>query len=81
VWLTLDDLEAEPEIPEQYHFLLATYAASKCLTQPLVDSANKADGRALMIEFDLGCREARQDRQRREMTNGAWDFSSATARL
>jgi len=78
-WLTLDDMEAEPEVPEDYHLLLTTYAAGKALTQPNVDGQMKADGRLLLAEFDAAVKEARQDRQRAEMAPDRWVFSSATA--
>ncbi|MHB8388044.1 MAG: phage adaptor protein [Acidobacteriaceae bacterium] len=78
-WLTLDDVNAEPEIPEDYHYALATFAAGKALTQPNVDGQQKADGRALLAEFQERLAEARQDRQRAEMTPNNWAFGSSTA--
>lgn len=80
-WLALEDTEAEPEVPEDYHYLLCTFAAGKALTQPNVDGEQKADGRALLKEFYDACREARQDRQRAEMSPSRWAFSSTTALL
>ena len=80
-WLTLDDTEAEPEVPEDYHFLVCQYAAGRCLTQPTVDGQQKTDGRLLLAEFNEGCKEARQDRQRAEMHSSCWGFDTATALL
>lgn len=80
-WLTLDDTDASPEVPEDYHYLLCTFAAGKALTQPNVDGQMKADGRLLLAEFDAAVKEARQDRQRAEMSPATWGFDSATAVL
>lgn len=80
-WLTLADTKASPEVPEDYHYALCTYAAGKALTQPNVDGSQKADGRALLAEFDARKREARQDRQRAEMSPSRWNFTSTTAAL
>lgn len=80
-WLTVDDTAASPEVPEDYHFLLCTYAAGKALTQPNVDGAMKTDGRLLLAEFDAAVKEARQDRQRFELGSSRWAFSSSTADL
>ncbi|MBT9176370.1 MAG: hypothetical protein DDT20_00683 [Firmicutes bacterium] len=79
--LTLDNMEGEPETPRDYDLDLCTYAAGRALTMPNVDSANKADGRALLKEFGEVCQEARRDRQRAEMSPGRWEFSSTTAVL
>lgn len=79
--LSLDDVNASPEIPEDYHYALCTYAAGKALTQPNVDGAQKADGRALLSEFETRKREARQDRQRAEASSSRWGFASTTASL
>ena len=78
-WLTLEDTEASPEVPEDYHMILCTYAAGKCLTQPNVDGQMKTDGRLLLAEFDAAVKEARQDRQRAEWNGGRWGFASTTA--
>jgi hypothetical protein len=77
--LTLDDTDAAPEIPEEYHEDLCLYAAGRCLTQPMVDSGYKADGRNLLAEFNDTCREARRDRQRAEYSGSRWGFASTTA--
>jgi hypothetical protein len=78
-WLTLEDMEASPEVPEDFHFSMCTYAAGKCLTQPNVDGQMKTDGRLLLAEFDAAVKEARQDRQRAEWNGGRWGFASTTA--
>lgn len=78
-WLTLDDVEAEPEVPEEYHLQICEYAAGKALTLPTVDSDQKVEGRRLLEAFDLVVKQARQDRQRAEMTSNRWQFGSTTA--
>lgn len=78
-WLDVSKPTGSPEVPEDYHLLLTTYAAGRCLRQPNVASSGKADGRELLAEFDAAVREARQDRQRAEMDGGRWGFSSTTA--
>lgn len=80
-WLTLDDLEAEPEVPEDWHDDLMKYAAGRALTLPNVDNEQKAEGRRLLAEFDEAVKEARHDRQRAEMTPNTWYFDSSTAVL
>ena len=77
--LTLDDTEASPEIPEEYHEDLCLYAAGRCLTQPMVDSGYKVDGRNLLAEWADTCREARRDRQRAENNGSRWAFNSTTS--
>lgn len=80
-WLTLENTGAEPEVPEDYHFLLAMYAAGRALTQPLVDAQQKADGRALLAEFNAEVMEARRDRQRADVDPGRWGFTCSTSVL
>jgi len=78
-YLDVSKLDAEPEVPAEYHLALCDYAAGKALTQPTVDSADKATGRALKEEFMQLVGEARQDRQRASMNRASWGFSSLTA--
>ena len=80
-WLSLEDTQAEPEVPSDYHLDLCTYAAGKCLTRPNVDSNDKVTGREMLAEFDAVVREARRDRQRAENNGSRWGFSSITARI
>ena len=79
--LTLDDLEAEPEVPSQWHLDLCEYAAGKALTLPMADQDQKVEGRRLLDAFNETVREARRDRQRFEMGTSRWAFSSSTAVL
>ena len=80
-YLSLDDVEGEPEVPEEYHEDLCLYAAGKCLTLPNVDGEQKTEGRNLLAEFDATVRELRRDRQRAEYNGDRWVFASTTAIL
>lgn len=77
--LTLEDVEGEPEIPEEYHEDLCLYAAGKALTMPNVDNDQKGEGRNLLAEFDAVVREARRDRQRAFYNGDRWSFASVTS--
>jgi hypothetical protein len=79
--LTLDDVEAEPEVPAEFHLQLCEYAAGKALTLPNVDADQKTEGRRLLTAFDEVVRQARQERQRAEASTYRWHFSSSTATL
>ena len=79
--LTLDDVEAEPEVPAEFHLQLCEFAAGKALTLPNVDADQKVEGRRLLTAFDEVVRQARQERQRAEASTYRWGFSSATATL
>ena len=80
-WLTLDNISAEPETPDDYTLSLCDYAAGRCLLQPNVDSQQKTTGRELVTAFNDMVKDARRDRQRMFMTPSRWNFSSATAVL
>jgi len=79
--LTLDAMDASPEVPEEFHLQLCEYAAGKALTLPNVDADQKPEGRRLLAAFDQIVREARQERQRAEASTYRWNFSSTTAVL
>jgi hypothetical protein len=53
-----------PEIPEEYHMDLASYAAGKCLSLPTLDATQRAAGRELLNDFNTRVLEAKRDRQR-----------------
>lgn len=80
-WLTLDNMDAEPEVPEDYHEALCRYAAGRALTLPNVDGQQRTIGRDLLAEFNEAVREARQDRQRASMEPARWGFNTSTALL
>jgi len=79
--LTLDDVCAAPEVPEEYHVSLCHYAAGRALVLPNVDADQKPEGRRLLAEFDQVVKEARQERQRAEAGPNRWNFASTTAVL
>lgn len=79
--LTVDNTEAEPEVPTEFHLAICEYAAGKALTMPLVDADQKVEGRRLLEAFAETVRQARQERVRAEMGTGRWAFNSTTATL
>lgn len=84
--LPLCDLElskpnACPEVPKEWHLSLCEFAAGKALTLPNVDADQKPEGRRLLDQFDERVKEARRDRQRMEINDSRWGFSTATAQL
>lgn len=80
-YLDVNELTKSPEVPEEWHLELCSYAAGRCLMQPNIDSQSKADGRELLAGFEKLVKEARQERQRAEMGTGRWAFASTTAVL
>lgn len=78
-FLTLDNTDAEPEVPEEFHMALCEYAAGKALTLPNVDGDQKPEGRRLLAAFDETVRQARQERVRAEASTARWNFTSSTA--
>ena len=56
--------DKSPEIPEEFHMDLASYAAGKCLSLPTLDAAQRTAGRELLADFDARVKEAKRDRQR-----------------
>ena len=81
VELTLDDVDAEPEVPSQWHLDICEYAAGKALTLPMVDQDQKVEGRRLLDAFNETVKEARRDRVRFGLGTSRWAFSSSTAIL
>ena len=79
--LTVDYVDAAPEVDAQWHADICHYAVGKALTLPNVDSDQKVEGRRLLTEFAETVRQARQERVRAEMGTGRWAFNSTTATL
>ncbi len=79
--LSTDKLDECPEVDEDWHMALCGYAAGRCLTQPNVSSAGKADGKLLLAEFAQTVKEARQERIRAERAPVRFGYASTTARL
>jgi hypothetical protein len=78
-FLSVDEMRGTPEVPDDYHMWLCDYAAGRCLTGPNTSAVAKTEGRIMLKEFDEHVREARQERQRAEMGDSRWAFSSVTA--
>lgn len=58
VELTVDDLEASPEIPEEYHLDMCDWAAYKALSQPNVDGEARAAAREYRDAFKQTVKDA-----------------------
>lgn len=56
------DLNAEPEIPEEYHLDLCDYVAYRALSQPTVDDDAKSEASNYLREFERSIRRAKADR-------------------
>lgn len=79
--LTVEDMDAEPEIPAEYHMDIASYAIGRALLHPNVDEDHKAEGKRLLDEFEVRVKEARQDRQRFAANDRVWAYNSATSTI
>lgn len=79
--LSVEDLKACPEVPEEWHLALCEYAAGKALTLPNVDADQKPEGRRLLDAFAETVLEARRVRQRMELNDSRWGFNTQTALL
>ncbi len=69
---------ASPEVPEEHHLLLCTYAAGMALQNPNLDSESRALGRAWVKDFFDGVRSANRDRIVLQQSMPQWRFSSTT---
>jgi hypothetical protein len=77
VHLTLDDLDATPEIPEQYHLNMLDWAGYLALRRPDLDVAGgDAPGRAkeLMTSFEQHVQDAKREIRRRLFAPAAFQF-------
>ncbi len=77
--LDVADKDNSPEIPEEWHLDLCTYAAGRCLQQPSIDSTNRTLARELLAQFEVVVKEARQERERQEAAPERPVFASTTA--
>ena len=80
-WLSLDDPDDEPEVPEDWHTSLCHYAVGRALIMPNVDAQMRTEGRQMLKDFDEVVKEARRDRQRAEMSPASWSFDTTTSLL
>ncbi len=75
--LSLDNLDATPEIPEQYHLNMLDWAGYLALRQPDLDVAGgDAPQRAkdLADSFEKHIQDAKREIQRRMFAPAAWQF-------
>lgn len=79
--LSLSDLNACPEVPEEWHLLLCEYAAGKCLMHPNVDASAKTEGRNILADVEAKIKEARQEMNRLMLAEAKWVFASDTSRI
>lgn len=59
--LTLDDLDASPEIDAQYHLDLGDFAAYRCLQNNDIDGSDKGTADVLRKEWEMKVREAKRE--------------------
>lgn len=72
--LTSENLDAEPEIPEEYHLDLCDYVAYRALMQPNVDNDAKREARNFKAEFEASIRKAKADRLVAQAAPPQWRF-------
>lgn len=75
--LKLDDLDAEPEVPPQYHMNMLDWAGYLALRRPDLDVAGgDAPGRAkeLAASFEQHVLDAKRELKRRLFAPAAWQF-------
>ena len=78
--LSVDDIQAHPELDEQWHESLCKYAAGKCLTSPKSGDVDaRTQGREWLKEFYDDVKLARQERMRAEMAPVRIQHASSTA--
>lgn len=75
VAMSEDAPNKEPEVPEEYHLQLASFAAGSCLANTAdIDSELRSLGRSWVEEFNKMTLRAKQDRQRRQQSAPQWRF-------
>lgn len=74
VALTLDEMDAEPEVPEDYHLGLLDWAAYRALRNIDSDAGAADKAEAFKKEFDAMVAQARTDTLRKLFVPQQWDF-------
>lgn len=75
VAMSEDAPDKEPEVPEEYHLQLASFAAGSCLANTAdIDAGLRSLGRQWVADFLALCAKAKQDRQRRQQSMPQWRF-------
>jgi hypothetical protein len=72
--LSLDNLEASPEVPEQYHLSLLDWAAYRALRNIDSDVGNISGAKNFREPFDELVRQARRDTLRKLFAPTSWGF-------
>lgn len=72
--LKLTDLNAEPEVPEEYHLDICLFAAGSALQHPTVDAGLRTIGKEWKQEFMGKVELAEQDRIRRQQSMPRFRF-------
>ena len=72
--LTLDDLKAVPEIPEEHHLDMLDWAAYLALRKVDVDAGNPDLAATFRASFEAHCTEARNIAMRKLFAVSAWGF-------
>ena len=63
-----------PEVPEELHLALGSYAAGRCFNMPTVDANLRSLGKTYLAEFDAAVLEAKRDRQRLQQSEPKHQF-------
>lgn len=72
--LTLDNLEASPEVPEQYHLGMLDWAAYRALRNIDSDVGNVSESKSFREPFDDMVTQARRDTLRKLFAPTSWGF-------
>jgi hypothetical protein len=72
--LTASDLDADPEIPAEYHMDLCDYVAFRALSHPNVDAEGKREAKEFSKAFYAAVRDAKADVHTAEHAVPSWNF-------
>lgn len=81
VSLNIKTPQVGPEIPDEFHLDLCSYAAGRCLMQANVDSDVKDEGRKFIDDFYIKLKAARNDRLVAQFAPGMFLPSGGTRTL
>lgn len=72
-----DKPDEEPEVPEEHHLELCSFAAGSCLANTAdIDASLRTLGRTWVSEFNERCEVAKRDRERRQQSAPQWRFGA-----
>ena len=73
--MTEENMDKEPEVPEEFHLDLYKFAAGSCLTNTAdIDANLRSLGRSWIGEFEDLVRKAKRDKQRRQQSMPQFRF-------